>query len=123
MQRERSIEVEPIVVVDGVALLGLGRLNCLTLFDRSQDSPWVQQCVEVEEICSILNDIRISPFSLVSAKDDSLGVAELGEPLTLLIAVCDPVPGEGDGERMVAQCLETDDEDDGTPRLVLMGGV
>jgi hypothetical protein len=123
MQRQRPVEVEPIVVVDETAVPELERLNYLTLFDRNQDLPWVQQCVEVEEMCSVLNDIRISPFSLVSAKDDLLGVAELGELLVLLMLVCDSGPSEGDGERTVAQCLETDDEAGGTSRLVLMGGV
>jgi hypothetical protein len=77
----------------------------------------------VEGRCSILNNISITPYVLARTKDDLLAAAELGELLVLLIAVCDPVPGEGDGERIVAQCFETDDEDDGTPRLVLMGGV
>lgn len=39
------------------------------------------------------------------------------------MVVCEPVPGEGEGERTVAQCFETDDEDGGTPKLVLIGGV
>jgi hypothetical protein len=50
-----------------------------------------------------------------------LGPAELGE-LELLAVVCDRPLGEGEGERSVAQCFET--EDVGTPRLVvLIGGV
>jgi hypothetical protein len=50
-----------------------------------------------------------------------LGPAELGE-LALLTVVCDRPLGEGEGERSVAQCFET--EDVGTLRLVvLIGGV
>ena len=50
-----------------------------------------------------------------------LGPAELGE-LVLLTVVCDLPLGEGEGERSVAQCFET--EDVGTLRLVvLIGGV
>ena len=47
-----------------------------------------------------------------------LDPAELGE----LVLVCDRPLGEGEGERSVAQCFET--EDVGTLRLVvLIGGV
>lgn len=50
-----------------------------------------------------------------------LDPAELGE-LVLLTVVCDRPLGEGEGERSVAQCFET--EDVGTLRLVvLIGGV
>ena len=50
-----------------------------------------------------------------------LDPAELGE-LVLLTVTCDRPLGEGEGERSVAQCFET--EDMGTLRLVvLIGGV
>lgn len=62
-----------------------------------------------------------SVLDRMSSYESLLGPAELGE-LELLTASCDLPLGDGDGERSVAQCFET--EDVGTPRLVvLIGGV
>jgi hypothetical protein len=74
-------------------------------------------------VCNGGKEILGSIGQYFAGGDDGglLGPAELGE-LVLLTVVCDCPLGEGEGERSVAQCFET--EDVGTLRLVvLIGGV
>jgi hypothetical protein len=74
-------------------------------------------------VCKGGKEILDSIRQYLSGEDNGglLGPAELGE-LVLLTVVCDRPLGEGEGERSVAQCFET--EDVGTLRLVvLIGGV
>jgi len=119
LMRERLVEGELIMGVDEVAIRGLAMVSCLRLVGRFRGLPWVQRCEEEGGRYSILE----YQHDIGQVKQhDVLGVAELGE-LLLLTVVCDAVPGDGEGDRIAAQCFETDDEDGGTPKLVVIGGV